>query len=99
MKDNLLKTQNRVLDKLHDKIINQDGEDSTFSVLNVFDLTSRESLEDKLQKISQLFCISGEYTTHYVEEEWFGFKVKLTYINVICYTSNIQRLRGVVFCI
>ena len=47
--------------------------------VNVFDLTPPEYLEDKLKKISQLFCIFGEDTTQDVEEEWFGFKVKLTY--------------------
>ena len=48
IKENLLETQNRVLSKLHDNIIGQNGEDSIFSILNVFDLTSHESLEDKL---------------------------------------------------
>ena len=75
IKDNLREIQNRVLDKLHDNIIVQNGEDSIFSILNVFDLTSRESLGDKLQKNSQLFRIFGEDTTHDVEE-WFGFKVR-----------------------
>ena len=75
---NLLKTRNRVLNKLHDNIIDQNGGDSIFSILNVFDLTS-ESLEHNLKRISQLFCIFGENTTHDVEEECFRFKVKLTY--------------------
>ena len=39
-------------------------------ILNVFDLTSRKSLE--LLKISQLFCIFDEDTTDDAEEEWFG---------------------------
>ena len=47
--------------------------------VNVFDLTPPESLQDKFKKISQLFCIFGEDTIQDVEEEWFGFKVKLTY--------------------
>ena len=55
------------------------GEDSIFSILNIFDLTSRESLEDRLKKIIQLFRIFDEDTIHDVEEEWFVFKVKLTY--------------------
>ena len=47
IKDNVCETQNCVLDKLHDNIIDQNGEDSIFSILNVFYLTSRESLKDK----------------------------------------------------
>ena len=78
IKNNLLKTQNRVLNKLHDNIIDQNGEDSIFSILNVFDLTSPESLEDNLKRIRQLFCVFGEDTTHDVEE-CFGYKAKLTY--------------------
>ena len=43
------------------------GEDSIFSMLNIFDLTSRESLEDRLKKIIQLFRIFDEDTIHDVE--------------------------------
>ena len=52
IKDNLIETQNCAIDKLHDNIRDQNGEDSIFSILNVFDLTSRASLEDKLKKLA-----------------------------------------------
>ena len=52
IKDNLLETQNCVLDKLHDNIIDQNIEDSIFSILNVINLTSRESLDNKLKKLA-----------------------------------------------
>ena len=90
IKDNLLKTQNCVFNKLQYSIIHQNGEDSIFSILNAFDLRSRESLDDKHKKIRQLFCMFSEDTTHDVEDEWFGFKVKLTYKKILqCSEHNL----------
>ena len=88
IKDDLLQTRTRILQRLHDNIVDQNKETSLFNTLNVFDLTSRESLEEKVEKIKKLFQIFGEDVSHEVVEEWLGFKVHLTYKKQISCTKK-----------
>ena len=57
--------------------MDRNGKDLKFSMLNVFVITSCESLEAKLVKIKILVYIFGEDATHEVTGEWFRFKVQL----------------------
>ena len=75
-----MNTKKNILKQLHDNIVDQVEEDSIFFLLNVFDLNSRESFEEKTVKIRQLYNIYGKERSHQVKEKWFNFTVMVNYL-------------------
>ena len=47
IKDGLLTTKKQILKRLHNNIVDQTGTESIYNLLNVFDLTSQESKDEK----------------------------------------------------
>ena len=79
IKDRILTTRTNILKRLHDNIVDQVAEDSIFNLLNLFDLSSQESFEDRLTKIKKLHEIFGKDAEHTVAEKWFGYDIQIKY--------------------
>ena len=75
IKEELLTTKANILKKLHDNIVDQVDTESIFYLLSIFDLKSRE----KCKKLRGLYEIYGKDKIHLVDQEWFEFKVTITY--------------------
>ena len=76
----LTETKKNILQRLHDNIVDQVKDDSIFFLLNVFDLNSRESIEEKIEKIRKLYNIYGKERSHQVKDKWFDFNVIINYL-------------------
>ena len=79
VKKEILETKSNILKRLHDNIVDQVDEDLIFFLFNVFDLNSREGLDEKIEEIRKLHQIYGKNKTHIVNEQWFGFNVHINY--------------------
>ena len=79
VKDGLKTTRENILKRLHDNIVDQVSDDSIFYLLNAFDLTSRESFDNRITKVKQLHKIFGNNVEHVVKEKWFDFDIHITY--------------------
>ena len=79
VKEGLLSTKHNILHRLKENITDQVDNKSIFYLFSVFDLKSRESLDEKCDKLKALYEIYGKDNTHLVSEKWFDFEVSITY--------------------
>lgn len=79
VKEEVLTTKTNILKRLHDNIIDQVAEDSIFNLLNLFDLSSSESFDDRVSKLKTLHDLFGKDVDHTVTEKWFDFDIQIKY--------------------
>ena len=75
----LLESKENATKCINENIREQINGKSLMAQLSAFDLVSHDSLEDRLEKVRNLFNAFGTNFEHILQESWNGFQISLKY--------------------
>ena len=74
----MVKIKKEIIGCIVDNINDQNGVDSLMG-LSLFDLSSDEDFESRLDQLSKFYDMYGVDNEHLVKKQWYNYDVRITY--------------------